>query len=117
MPRDRVTEEVAQFVLRRDGGCVAALMGAPGACRDGYGRSVDRHHADMTLEHVQEGYGMMGKRAPSDPAHLVALCRFHGVQSWELANKDLLREYIAEVTTGVPATTAAQRATAKLRAN
>ena len=99
-------------MFRRDGGCVPALLRAPGLCRDRFGAAVSRHdlHA-MTVEHVQEGYGRTGKRATSDPAHCLTGCWGHTVQRWELAHKYLLRLYLAEVNVpGVPARIAAQRA-------
>jgi hypothetical protein len=50
------------------------------------------------IDHIQEGYGRMGKRAPSDLAHMVAVCRFHHVDSgWATSHRPLLREYLAKV--------------------
>jgi hypothetical protein len=54
--RDKVTPDVALFVLQRDQGCVAIRLG--GSSMDCWGRN--------RLEHVQEGGGRMGRRAPSD---------------------------------------------------
>ena len=79
-----MTPDVYEAVMERDGGCRARYLDPKaGPCE---GR--------LTLDHVQDGYGRMGRRAPSDPAHLVVLCLRHGVQGWELSHKPLLREYL-----------------------
>ena len=62
------------------------------------------------LEHVQDGYGRMAKRAESDAAHLVTLCEGHTepgmragyVWATDKANRDRCREYLrtAEVQRG-----------------
>lgn len=78
--------EVRIAVLERDGGCVAAVaLGAdPAGCR---GR--------LTLDHVKDA-PRMGVRAPSDPAHLVALCEAHHIWSgWATSHRPELREYLA----------------------
>lgn len=63
---DPVTPDVRLAVFARDGGCVAVRLGEdPASCS---GR--------LTLEHVKDAL-RMGKRAPSDTAHLVALCEGH----------------------------------------
>lgn len=52
----------------------------------------------MTLDHVQGGYGRMGKRAPSDPAHLVTLCwGAHLLTHWATSHRPALRDYLAGV--------------------
>lgn len=66
MPRDCVTAEVREEVLRRDGGCVAPRLG--GTRHDCWGRN--------TLAHVKDE-PRMGRRAPSDPAHLATVCQGH----------------------------------------
>lgn len=56
-------------------------------------------------EHVQDGGGRMGKRAASDPAHLVSLCEGHrepGMKAgavWCTAkdNREAMREYLRAV--------------------
>jgi hypothetical protein len=96
---DPVTPAIREAVLRRDGGCVAAILSPGHICRDQWGR----HHASddllpMTLDHVQEGYGRMGKRAPSDPAHLVTLCwGAHLLTHWATSHRPALRAYLEEV--------------------
>ena len=52
----------------------------------------------MTLDHVKS-QPMMGKRAPSDAAHLVTLCENHHLWTgWATSHRPLLREYLREVT-------------------
>ena len=95
MTRDRVTEEVAQLVFARDGGCMAPRLG--GSRQDCFGR--DR------LEHVKDE-PRMGRRAPSDPEHLVVLCAGHTedgmragyVWATDHKNREAMRDYLAAVT-------------------
>jgi hypothetical protein len=85
--KDPVTPEVALTVLRRDSGCVAVSLGeSPETCG---GR--------LTLDHVKDE-PRMGRRAPSDPAHLVSLCENHHLwTSWATSHRPALRLYLAQV--------------------
>ena len=93
---DRVAPAVALFVLQRDQGCIAPRLG--GTYHDCWGRN--------RLEHVQDSGGRMGRRAPSDAAHLVTLCEGHTepgmkagyVWATDKANREACREYLAGVT-------------------
>lgn len=87
MRRDPVTADVALAVLRRDAGCVAVILGeSPEACG---GR--------LTLDHVKSE-PRMGKRAPSDEAHLVALCERHHLHTgWATSHRPELRDYLRSV--------------------
>lgn len=93
---DRVTPEMALAVLTRDGGCMAPRLG--GSFMDCAGRNG--------LEHVQDSYGRMGRRAPSDPAHLLTLCDGHrepGMKAgrvWctDKVNRQAMRDYLLSVT-------------------
>lgn len=96
MTRDRVSPETALAVFARDQGCMAPRLG--GSYMDCAGRDG--------LEHVQDGYGRMGRRAKSDPAHLVTLCDGHrepGMKAgyvWctDKVNRQAMREYVASVS-------------------
>lgn len=87
--------EVALAVFARDQGCVAPRLG--GSFMDCWGRN--------RIEHVQDGYGRMGRRAPSDMAHLVTVCQGHsedgvkGGYCWatDRANRAAMREYLQGV--------------------
>ena len=100
MKRDPVTPAIREAVLQRDGGCVAAILDPEHLCRDQWGRRISTVDiARMTLDHVQEGYGRMGVRAPSDPAHLVTLCwGAHLLTHWATSHRPELRDYLAGVT-------------------
>ena len=81
--KDPVTPELRVLVLNRDQGCLAPRLGATDDCS---GR--------LTLDHVKD-LPMMGKRAPSDPAHLVTLCeRHHLWTGWATSHRPELREYL-----------------------
>lgn len=85
---DPVTPELALAVLQRDGGCVAPYLG--GSLMDCGGRD--------TLDHVKHE-PRMGKRAPSDMAHLVTLCESHHLWTgWATSHRPELREYLRSVT-------------------
>jgi hypothetical protein len=96
---DPVTPDLHEAVLVRDlrfaGGCVARFLDPTHKCADRWGQS---HRPDdeyvLTLDHVQESYGRMGKRAPSDKAHLVTLCYHAHLLGWATRNRPLLREYL-----------------------
>lgn len=92
---DPVTAEVRLAVLIRDGGCVAAKLDPTHGCRDQWGLPLTSTSLNaMTLDHVKDE-PMMGKRAPSDPAHLVTLCWFaHINSSWATSHRPELREYL-----------------------
>lgn len=85
--KDPVTPELRLAVLTRDQGCVAVRLDRhAGQCR---GR--------LTLDHIHTGYSVMGKRAPSDMAHLVTLCEHHHLDGWATSHRPELREYLASV--------------------
>jgi hypothetical protein len=93
--RDPVTHETALAVFNRDRGCVAVELG----------EWASTCHGRLGLEHVQDGGGRMGRRAKSDPAHLVALCEGHrepGMKAgyvWctDRKNREAMRAYLARV--------------------
>lgn len=81
--KDPVTPDVLLAVLQRDAGCVAVTLGEdPSSCR---GR--------LTLDHVKD-QPRMGVRAPSDPAHLAAVCEWHHLEGWATSHRPALREYL-----------------------
>lgn len=84
--RDPVTPTLRIAVLERDQGCMAPRLDPDaGPCE---GR--------LTLDHVKD-QPMMGKRAPSDMAHLVTLCERHHLGRWATSHRPLLREYLRAV--------------------
>jgi len=96
---DPVTPEVRAAVLRRDQQCVLSALEAAHICRDAWGHTCDPYDLDgLTLEHVKDELAM-GKRAPSDPAHLVALCAHANIGVPSKAQRAMLRQYLREVST------------------
>jgi 5-methylcytosine-specific restriction endonuclease McrA len=90
MRRDPVTPELRDAVLQRDDyRCVARRACDCLALGDCDGR--------LTLDHVKD-QPRMGKRAPSDMAHLVTLCWHHHLGSgWATAHRPELRAYLQRV--------------------
>lgn len=84
--RDPVTHEVAVAVFNRDRGCVAVELGEWASTCSGR----------LTLDHVRD-HPMMGKRAPSDMAHLVAVCWHHHLDGWATSHRPELRAYLERV--------------------
>ena len=95
--RDKVTPTVALEVFTRDDGCVAPRLPGNGTFMDCQGT--------LGLEHVKDE-PRMGRRAPSDAAHLVTLCEGHrepGMKAgyvWctDRQNRQAMREYLRKVT-------------------
>lgn len=97
---DPVTTETRATVLARDarqaGGCVAAWLETDHGCRNAWGYPhLPGDLAQLTLDHIQSGGGRMGKRAPSDPDHLVSLCYSAHLGGWATAHRRALRLYLA----------------------
>lgn len=101
-PADKVTPELRREVLRADDHhCVAPRLDAlADHCRDRWGTYIHMSQQgaadDLTLDHVQDHGGRMGKRAPSDRAHLVTLCWHHHLDGWATSHRPQLRAYIAQ---------------------
>ncbi len=94
---DPVTPEMRTAVLSRDGECVLAKRDRAHVCRDALGRPHAPWALDMlSLEHVKSEL-RMGVRAPSDAAHLVALCHFANVAVPSKEVRAWMREYLASV--------------------
>ena len=88
--RDPVTPTTALAVFARDGGCLAPRLG--GSELDCGGR--------LTLDHVKD-QPRMGKRAPSDMAHLATVCENHHHWSgWATSHRPALRSYLAAALHG-----------------
>jgi len=101
--KDPVRPSVRETVLLRDlrvaGGCVAAFLDPEHQCRSRWGLPhFPGAIAELTLDHIQEGYGRLGARAKSDSAHLVSLCwGAHLHSGWATSHRPLLREYLERV--------------------
>jgi hypothetical protein len=93
----RVTTSERDYVLNRDGGCVMARFDLTHECRTRFGLAHEPSTLDLlTVEHVKDAL-RMGRRAPSDRRHMVALC---GLANDRVPSKEaraILRLYLAEV--------------------
>jgi hypothetical protein len=84
MRRTYVNTELRERVLRRDGyTCFLKRMDASHVCR-----------SRLTVDHVHMAGGMMGKRAPDDEQHLVALCLDWNVVGVRREVRQAQREYL-----------------------
>ena len=93
----KVTPELHAYIMARDRMCIAARISNDHVCRDRWGNvhpSTDIGR--LTLDHVHDGYGLMGRRAPSDARHLVALCNSANVGVPSTALRQAERAYLAE---------------------
>lgn len=98
--KDPVTGAIRWAVILRDRMCILAKLGVAHECRDRWGNAHEPTDLRrLTLEHVHDGYGQMGLRAPSDPKHMVALCWSENVGVPSKRNRALMREYLS----GIPA--------------
>lgn len=95
--KDRVTSELHAAVLVRDRACFLSKMDAGHSCRDQWGNPhAPTDLAMLTLDHVKDA-PRMGKRAPSDLAHLVAMCWAGNVGVPSKAVREAERAYLARV--------------------
>ena len=97
--RDRVTPELRESVLRRDGRCVLSRFDAAHECRDVWGREHEADDLDrLTIEHVKT-HLRLGRRAPSDAGHCLALCGYRNViRPPTKVERGWMRDYLAAVT-------------------
>lgn len=94
---DPVTGAVRWAVIHRDGGCVLAQLVEGHVCRDQWGEAHDSYdRRKLTLEHVKDAL-MMGRRAPSDLSHLVAMCAGSNIGVPSKDERAAIREYLARV--------------------
>lgn len=117
-PADLVTPELHAAILFRDNyRCVAPTIDPDcGPCTGLWSdtpitTSGRYEKADLTIHHVQTGYGRMAKRAPSTMANCVTVCwghhtktrggRIWATQGWVLS---ALREYLLQLPRGLGST-------------
>jgi hypothetical protein len=83
--------------MQRDKRCVLSVLETFHQCRDKWGRP---HKPDATLvltvEHVKSEL-RIGRRAPSDLGHLVAMCHHANVQVPSKLQRQAIREYLGRV--------------------
>jgi hypothetical protein len=83
---DPVTPELHDYIIARDHGCIGARLDMEGPC-DG----------PLQIDHILNGG--IGKRGPSIPLNLVALCQKHHMAKTDHARawRPLLVEYVCSV--------------------
>lgn len=95
--KDPVTPEVRVEVLRRDHKCFLSRIEPSHGCRDQWGDPHSPYATDrLTLDHVKR-QARMGVRAPSDAAHLLAMCHGANVGVPSRAVREAERSYLAEL--------------------
>lgn len=95
---DKVTPELRAAVLDRDRACVLWLRDPGHACRDRWGMPhAPDDRKKLSIEHVHDGYGTTGKRAPSDMAHCMALCGGANVGVPSKVEREWMRDYLRRV--------------------
>lgn len=97
----RVTAALRQAVLDRDRMCTAFRIDPDHLCYDQWGEPHSPFATDyLSLEHVKMEL-RLGKRAPSDLRHLVALCYSANVAVPSKAMRVAFREYLRVVNEDV----------------
>jgi len=92
---DPVSTEDRADVLSRDRGCVLASLEPGHVCRDIFGNAhAPGDLARLTLEHIHMDGSMMGKRAPSTPDSMVALCGLANNRPPSRVQRELMRTYL-----------------------
>jgi len=90
-----VTGAVRWAVVHRDRMCVLAMLVTGHVCRDQWGeRHASYDQRKLTIEHVKDEL-MMGRRAPSDVGHLVALCAGANIDVPSKSDREAMRHYLA----------------------
>lgn len=95
--KDPVTPELRDFILNRDKECLAHKLDPEHVCRDTFGNPHSPYDLwRLSLEHVKSEL-RIGRRAPSDPRHLVALCYALNDRVPSKAEREAFRSYLARV--------------------
>jgi hypothetical protein len=94
----RPTEADVAYVFARDRGCVLHLLVLGHVCRDEWGiQHLWNDLGKLSVEHVLEE-PRMGKRAPSDPRHMVAACRHSNAFTVETSKyRPQIRNYLNRI--------------------
>jgi hypothetical protein len=81
-------------VLQRDQCCVLLRLDPEHFCRDVWGEYHDpRDLSKLTIEHVKTE-PMMGRKAPDDLGHLVAMCGYANVAVPSRETRNQIRAYL-----------------------
>ena len=86
--------DLRRAVLERDGCCILLRLDPKHLCRTVWGEYHDpRDLSLLTVEHVKSE-PMMGRKAPDDLAHLVAMCGYANVAVPSRVIRDQIRAYL-----------------------
>jgi hypothetical protein len=92
-----VTPELREAILLRDRMCFMVRLDPSHVCYDAFGREhLPTDLRLLTLEHVKD-QPRMGRRAPSDERHIVALCYRANVGVPSKVTRQAMRAYLAAV--------------------
>ena len=92
-----MNQGVRDYVLRRDRCCFLYRLDDTHVCYDQWGNVHKPNNLSLlTVDHVKDGL-MMGLRAPSDAAHLVAMCHRGNVAVPSREVRAAEREYLRKV--------------------
>lgn len=95
---DPVTADLRDAILRRDRECVLAKIEPDHLCKDAWGHPHAANDVSrLTIEHVHDVGGMMGKRAKSDLHHCLALCYAANVKPPTKSERAAFRVYLAAI--------------------
>jgi len=92
-----VKAELRDAVMARDGRCVLFDLDPTHVCRDRWNQPhmPGATHL-LTIEHVHEGYGLMGRRAPDTLRTMVAMCMAGNLGPPTKVQRAALRQYLAK---------------------
>ena len=85
-----------QYVLERDRFCVLFIRDPEHVCHRVGSQHRSSNKRLLTVEHVKD-HSMMGKRAPSDRKHMVAMCLDANVAVPSKAVREWIRDYLRRV--------------------
>jgi hypothetical protein len=95
---DRVTPELHQYVLERDKSCCLSWWVPGHQCFTQWG---ERHDADdlskLTTDHVWPVSAVKGKRAPSIPGCLIAMCGLGNISAPSHEIREKQRDHLRKV--------------------
>ena len=95
---DKVSPELHRQILERDTACFMWVMDPQHRCHDAFGNEHSPWDLDrLTVDHVHKDGAHMGKRAPSDQFHLVAMCAQENIKGPSKVVRRAERVYLREV--------------------
>jgi hypothetical protein len=94
----RISKQLRWEVFSRDKACVLSFLEEGHECRDLWGQRHAPNAFDvLSVEHVKREGSMMGKKAPNDARHLVALDAYTNINVPSKKQREAIREYLDRV--------------------